>query len=227
MAVAAHDHVVARRLLGQHAILQRTDMGQRHQRIALVAQPLVAGHGIHGIREGQPHETRIVTRRMVVAVVVGHRPHERDPAAAALDDRIGRRLREARRIAADVGADDREAALRRTHSQKGLPGVELVVAEGRRVVAQLVHQIDDRLARLGGTVAVDVARPAVARIDQYHVLHRVAALLDGLGQLRELLDMGMDVVGRKDHHRLRTRRTGRQHEKRQPQKRFLHLIHDF
>jgi len=84
-----------------------------------------------------------------------------------------------------------------------------------KVVTQAVHQIDDRPARLGGAIAVDVARPAVARIDQNHVLHRIAALLDGFGQLRELLDMGVDVVGRKNHYRLHARRASRQHEEQQ------------
>ena len=215
MAVPAHDHVVTRRLFGQHAVFLRPDMGQGDQRVALVAQRLPVGHGIHRVREGQPREILVVPRRMVVVVVVGHRGHEADPAAAPLDDRIGRRLGKGRRIAYDIGADDRKPALRGAHAQKSLSGVELVVAEGRHVVTQAVHQIDDRPARLGGSIAVDVARPAVARIDQNHVLHRIAALLDGFGQLRELLDMGVDVVGRKNHHRLHARRASRQHEEQQ------------
>ena len=190
-------------------------MGQGDQRVALVAQRLPVGHGIHRVREGQPREILVVPRRMVVVVVVGHRGHEADPAAAPLDDRIGRRLGKGRRIAYDIGADDRKPALRGAHAQKSLSGVELVVAEGRHVVTQAVHQIDDRPARLGGSIAVDVARPAVARIDQNHVLHRIAALLDGFGQLRELLDMGVDVVGPKNHHRLHARRASRQHEEQQ------------
>ena len=215
VAVPAHDHVVTRRLFGQHAVFLRPDMGQGDQRVALVAQRLPVGHGIHRVREGQPREILVVPRRMVVVVVVGHRGHEADPAAAPLDDRIGRRLGKGRRIAYDIGADDRKPALRGAHAQKSLSGVELVVAEGRHVVTQAVHQIDDRPARLGGSIAVDVARPAVARIDQNHVLHRIAALLDGFGQLRELLDMGVDVVGRKNHHRLHARRASRQHEEQQ------------
>lgn len=137
MAVPAHDHVVTRRLFGQHAVFLRPDMGQGDQRVALVAAATArTATATTASREGQPREILVVPRRMVVVVVVGHRGHEADPAAAPLDDRIGRRLGKGRRIAYDIGADDRKPALRGAHAQKSLSGVELVVAEGRHVVTQ-------------------------------------------------------------------------------------------
>ena len=62
---------------------------------------------------------------------------------------------------------------------------------------------------------VEALRLVQQKHPQLLLLDLVLPALDGFGQLRELLDMGVDVVGRKNHHRLHARRASRQHEEQQ------------
>ena len=69
-----------------------------------------------------------------------------------------------------------------------------MVAERARVIAQAVHQIDDRSPGLPCQIDVGVSRPAVAGVHE-HDGGRVARLLDRFGQLWETFYFGMYVVG--------------------------------
>ena len=195
VAVAADHHVVGGLGGKQFAVVRRPHVREEHQHVATVGdRGEAAGHPLR-IGEGEPAEDGLLSGRMAVALVVGNHADEADLHPVFLHDDAGLRLRHGRRIAEEVGADDRELREAEHVAQHPLSGVELVVAHRRRVVPETVHQFEDRTTALGH-VDVGVARPAVARVDQKDDPGRVAAGLHGRGQLREAFDPGMDVVRR-------------------------------
>ena len=192
----AADHQVEQpRPAEQFLVAVVAHVGDEHQHVHPAPQLFGPADRL-GLRIGklQPGEARGIARRMARPLVVRHRTDESDLHAAAFDDRRSRQLREGAGVAQYVGADDLEIHAVDHPSQKRLPVVEFVVAERGHVVAEPVHQLDDRLARHGGLIDIGVARPAVAGIDQQRIGDRIAARLDGGGQAGEMLDLGVHVV---------------------------------
>ena len=73
-----------------------------------------------------------------------------------------------------------------------------MVAEGGEVEADGVHQLIHGAGGLGVTVVDGVARAVVAGTKQQQVgMHRPQAVQQG-GHLREIVDVGVHVVGRND-----------------------------
>ena len=197
MGVAAQQQVVVAVRGEEFAVAVIAHVRDEHQHVDLPAQLAGAPCGLLlRVGEAEPGIARVVARRMARALVVGHHTDEADAHAAPLDNGPGGRLREGRRVAHHIGADHLEAHAVEHAAQEGLPQVEFMVAERRHVEPQAVHQREHRHAGRGGLVDKGVARPAVAGVDQHHVGHRVAAALDGCGQLREAFDFRMHVVGR-------------------------------
>ena len=193
--MAADHHVEELCLREQLPVAVVAHVREQHQHVDLGAQRFGGAHRLLlRIGKSDPDKRGFVASRMPRALVVGDRPHEADLHAASLDDRRGRQVREGAGVAHGVGADDLEVHAVDHPAQVGLAVVELMVAECRRIVAQAVHQRNDRSTRHGALVHVGIARPAVAGIDQQGVGQRVAARRNGGGQLRKALDLGVHVV---------------------------------
>lgn len=197
------------RQLGIHVVAH---VRQQHQHVAATFQlgGVLRGRNLR-IGKCQPHEIGVVARGVVVMVVIGHHAHHAYPHAAATDDPVGRGLWEGHRVAQAVGAHNVEPARLGVHApQKGLPAVELVVAQRGYVVTQFVHHVDHGAARLLGHVDEGVARPSVARIGQQG-RHGVAAHGRGGGQTGQIVDLGMHVGSGQNDERT-TRETARPRE---------------
>ena len=183
MGVSADHHVEQRLLSEQFLVAVVAHVRHEHQQVDLRAQPGGILHR-HGLRVGkfQSPETRRIARGMPRAFVVGHHADETDADAVLVQNDIGRQLRECAGVAHHVGAHHFEIHAVDHTAQECLPVVELVVSEGRHVVAQPVHQRDHRHPGRLGHIHISVSGPAVPGIDQHHQLRRIAARLDGRGQ---------------------------------------------
>ncbi len=199
VAVTADHQIVGRRLGEQVAVVRGAHVRDEHQQVAVAGQRLVAPRRAQRIGESQPREAVGMARGASLALEIGHHAHESDPHPVLLHDDTGRRLRHGRRVAPQVGAHHGKLRESEHVAQHGVSGIEFVVAQRGRVVAQAVHQFEHRPAILR-QIDVGVARPAVARIDQEDHVGGIAAGLHRRGELREALDAGVDVVRREQHH---------------------------
>ena len=226
MGVPADHHVVQRLRFEQLPVTVVAHVRNQHQHVHFRTQfgGILRRHQLR-IGELQPLETGGIARGMPGALVVGHHADEPDAETVLLDHDVGRQLREGARVAHHVGADDLEIHAVDHAAQKRLPVVEFVVSERRHVVAQAVHQGDHRHSGRGRHVHIGVAGPAVAGIDQHHQLRRVAAGPDGRRQPREILNLGVHVVRRKQHEGPLAGSAGRSDRRSGDQKRPKHSFH--
>ena len=101
-------------------------------------------------------------------------------------------------VEGDIGAHKGELGPAQDIAQGNRTAVPFMVAEARKVETDGIHQFAHRAARFFRTVVDGVARTVVARTEQQQVGMDATQAVKQAGQFREIVDVGVHVVGGND-----------------------------